>query len=419
MSNNSMPLQTALQQRDARPISGEHLETLGKKAAADWCSGKCASLSESVVNVVREERLAPEQVRRVVEFCNQDAYLREFRKEGQVNRVVHFDCGPADPAQVLQDLNDGGGGTVYDDGNLDYQMPPVAGGTKTASADLTKTASAGELPPDPYEAGFWALFGPQGEEPVADNREIFRVREKLADARSHVASELDLLESNYREAGEALYCQVKSAALNGMPLGHMVSAWGFVQEDPAFVKAAFDLLSPRLRADGVFGSYEEMGASLEKAASARAIVNPEHPLMVRYAEFCESLQKLAELRAIHGELDLGYRQAHEIVKQAALGGAAGTVVRGAQRASRAIDKAAPAVAKALAGADNVGTLAPVLATGTKAVGAGGALLAGNAAVQSVTDRPAVRKALGIAKSTVPGTQEYQLRRYRTMTGQRA
>ena len=68
--SDTTPIQTVLQQRDARPVAGEHLEVLGKKAAANWGTGKFASLNEAVVDLVRDERLSPEQVRRVVEFTN-------------------------------------------------------------------------------------------------------------------------------------------------------------------------------------------------------------------------------------------------------------------------------------------------------------------------------------------------------------
>jgi hypothetical protein len=85
--------------------------------------------------------------------------------------------------------------------------------------------------------------------------------------------------------------------------------------------------------------------------------------------------------------------------------------------SRGIDAAAKPVAHVLVGAKDAERVAPALAKGTKILGLAGAGLAGNAALQNVTDRPAVQGSLQAVKSIVPGTAEYQNRRYRNMTGQ--
>ena len=167
--DNDMPIQTALQQLKAKPVSGEHLEVLGKYAARAWDRGDYNTLNEAVVGTVRDEHLSPEQVRRVVEFCNGEAYLSEFRKEGSKHRVVHFACGPADPGVVLRDLNDGGGGSVVDTGDGDYRLSVEGAMKKAASAapSLEKTASvtsyvastSNSRDLSAYEDDFWAMFG--------------------------------------------------------------------------------------------------------------------------------------------------------------------------------------------------------------------------------------------------------------------
>lgn len=122
------------QQRQARPVSGGELEQMGKSAAERWSVGAYPSLHEAVVGTVKCARLSPEQVKRVVEFANTTAYLTEFRKEGMGHKYIDFgEGGPANPSTVLQDLNDGGGGTVFDTG-------------KTASLNVSAYATA----PKPY-----------------------------------------------------------------------------------------------------------------------------------------------------------------------------------------------------------------------------------------------------------------------------
>src|SRR5208282_6747332 len=108
--------QGLLQQAHAHRVSGEHLEVLGKQASSRWSSGESKTLSDAVVETVKTAGLSPEQVKRVCEFANTEAYLTEFKKEGSAHKFIDFGSGPADPSTVIKDLNDGGGGTVFDDG---------------------------------------------------------------------------------------------------------------------------------------------------------------------------------------------------------------------------------------------------------------------------------------------------------------
>lgn len=437
-------IQTVLQQREARPVSGEHLEVLGKKAASDWGMGKVASLHAAVVDVVRGEQLSPEQVHRVVEFCNSAAYLQEFRKEGATHKVIHFDCGPADPAQVLQDLNDGGGGSRFDRGTLDYNLPPEhahkeASFRSPVTVDFAKTASANEptganlpklvkVPSLPklahpqarYETELWGLFGTsEASMPMAEPLQPLReITEKIAGARDHLSAEVDGLEIDLQLALRGVYDQVKQASLEGRSLGEIMAAWSAVTPDPVYVKVAFSQLYPRLLAEAVFSSLEEFGNSLGKVAAPRqTAVNPEHPLVTSYGEFVETFNKLASARALLAEFTAGADYASTTLKTAARGGLIGAAQKGIGAVSSGIDKAAPAVAHALVGSKDAKNLAPTIAKGLKGTALVGGALTANAAVQNVTDRPGVRGVVGAAKSVVPGTMEYQERRYRNMTGQ--
>ena len=147
---HDLPSTTLLQQAHARPVTGEELEVFGKKAAATYACGTCGTLTEAVVETVKHAGLSPEQVKRVVEFTNQNAYLAEFKKEGSPHKYIEFDGGPANPAGVIQDLNDGGGGTVFDRGVADYGSPPTAMktaellGRNRAALGLEKTAGLGQ-----------------------------------------------------------------------------------------------------------------------------------------------------------------------------------------------------------------------------------------------------------------------------------
>jgi len=419
------PLQLFLQQREARPVAGQHLEHLGKEAATNWVLGKCASLHEAAVNVLRAEQLSPEQVRRVVEFTNQNAYLQEFRKEGD-HKVVHFDCGPADPAQVLQDLNDGGGGSLYDQGNLHHRAIPTRTSARGASMDKTASAQDQGIPGLPKltrlpglpkaasvpEEELWGLFqtDASGALPYAEpRRPLMDVRSKLAGVQGELEDAVNQLELDYQEASSQLYHQVKQAALTGESLGSIVAAWATVSEAPVFTKAAFAMLTPLLRHDGVFPSLDSIGASLEKQASG--VVNGEHPLVRAYADFVNTLGKLAAARGLHQEYLEGVALTEELLKNAA-----GGVVGAVKATGKGIDAISGPLAHALVGPADAKKVAPSIARGLKLTAGGAAVLGTNAAVQNVTDRPGVQRVLQAAKSTVPGTMEYQNRRYRNMTG---
>ena len=276
---HDLPTSPAFQQSHARSVSGEDLETFGKKAAQDYSSGRFPRLSDSVIETVKHAGLSPEQVRRVVEFANQTAYLQAFNKEG-AHRVIEFPGGPADPASVLQDLNDGGGGTVFDRGTLDYSTPPTR---KHASADVDREVAAAFAVKD--------VPLPRHNPFV----EIHDLRDKLASAYDHHTSRLSGLETIYHDLSDELYKHVKQAALNGTSIGEVVRAWSHVVDDPTYVKVAFSVIGPRLLKDAVFRTPSELSVSIEKTGSARA-VNLEHPIVVTMTEFCDALHKLAQER---------------------------------------------------------------------------------------------------------------------------
>jgi hypothetical protein len=407
-----LPEQYLLQQGAARPVSGDELEAMGKRASAGWRSGEYPTLTHAVVGIVKRAQLSPEQVRRVVEFTNQDAYLFEFKKEG-AHKVIHFDCGPADPSEVLKDLNDGGGGSVFDRGLMDYQSPPTF---KQASVNgqMDKTASD-TIEFNPYEEELYRMFevAPEYTPPHDPTRESRDLWYKLAAAREDLQGQLDSLEITLGDATRALEHEVKVACREGVPLGDVLQAWSSLGPDPEFIKAAFQALTPALKRE--LGGYDAIGASIEKVGSLTRVVDDTHPVVQAFGAFSGTLLKLANVRACWEEVAEAHAGIEEVVKQAAVGGMVGKAWQHLGHAGEAVGEAVSPVAEALLGAhpDKVKNIAR---TATQVGGAGAGLLAANAAQQEITDRPGVRSAVGAAKSIVPGTQEYNMRRMRIMNG---
>lgn len=295
MSQYDLPPQTLLQQSSARAVSGEELETYGKHAASLYGRGSCGTLNEAVVETVKKAGLAPEQVRRVVEFANTHAFLEEFKKEGTA-KYVTFDGGPAEFNTVIQDLNDGGGGTVFDRGTLDYTHTPSVN-VKTASVrGLVKTASI-ENEMDAVLAEAFSVDRKAAPLPYANPMgEVHEMRDKLSTARDVHTAEISEAEVDLMAVSEELYHHVKQAALDGTSLGSVVQAWQQALEpDPELVKAAFALISPRLQSD-VFGSWDALGKSIEKTAGVNLLVNEKHPIIAAFGAYSDLVTKIAHLR---------------------------------------------------------------------------------------------------------------------------
>jgi hypothetical protein len=358
-------------------------------------------------------------VKRVIEFANTDAYLQEFKKEGADHKYIHFHGGPANPSEVLKDLNDGGGGTVFDRGVGDYNSPPPDLEKKSAALAAAncerlgvKTASVY----DPAERELQAMFNIQEQPiPYADPwEESVTLREKLAGARDHLNSELGALEVEYMTICDHLYHQVKQASLNDVPLGHVIQAWADVVPGPDYVKLAFARIGPRLVREEVFPSRVALGESLEKTASG--VPDHTHPLIKTFAAFCTHLDKLAEVRTARDEITGAFERIDwflkegmkkqallkDKVKQAAsVTGVLGKAWRGSKQLA---EQAAPHVEKAIGG--RAGELA---GKATKYVPHAVAGLAGLEAYDRAVKHGPLRGVGTFAKARIPGTQEYYMR----------
>lgn len=316
------------QQSNAQAVSGEQLEVLGKTAATQYLSGAAKTLTEAVTQTVKKASLAPEQVKRVIEFANTEAFLREFKKEGAGHHVVEFTGGPADPSEILKELNAGGGGTVFDRGTLDYQAPPRE----------SKIASAAE------EEGLDRMFAVEASalpfsEPLG---EALALRDKFAAMCDHLTAELSGLEGAYADLSDHLYFEVKQAALAGNPLGHVAQAMASSGVSEETMKCAFQMLTPRLLREGVFLSADAALASMDKEASA-VQVNGAHPLVAKTREYGECLRKLAQVRPARDLANQHYGELTHFVKNAE-----GLLPRAARHATDTAKKVAPHVG-ALAG----------------------------------------------------------------------
>ena len=141
-----------------------------------------------------------------------------------------------------------------------------------------------------------------------------------------------------------------------------------------------------------------------KTASA-GVANPEHPLVVRFQDFCEVLTKTAETRAARAEVGEHLDRMGTFLKSAAaadIARAGKDIVGKAWGASKALSQeAAPVIGGAIRGAGKAaGDVAEAVTPWTPEIVAALAL---NEARKSPTGQRAL--------SYVPGTQQNKIRKY--------
>lgn len=195
------------QRSPGRAVDPQHLEMLGKRAASLSEAG-AVSLTEAVVQTVGHEKLNSEQVRRVVEHANVEAFNKKFAGLDGTFRAVHIDGGPADPAQVLQDLNDGARPREVIIDTLEYSMPPEYG-MKVSSFVHEERTPKGVL------------------------GEIGGLHRKLSAAYDEVIQNAEAARGTLNEALEDLAVQVKRASLQGASAQEILEAWNSVDSEMA------------------------------------------------------------------------------------------------------------------------------------------------------------------------------------------
>ena len=279
--SDSLPLGLA-QQEKARSVDPDLLEQFGKKAAALY-QGKGTPLTAAVVEVVKEASLSPEQVRRVCEFANTTAYLSEFEKAGSVRNVT-FEGGPANPARVLQDLNDGSSPAGAPEPMEDY---------KKASADFRRgqemdvLAQAFSFSPAAAMSKTAAAQtgGHQGHaDPMND---LLDTRDALGRMRDNFTTMKTSAQLVFEDVSAELAKVAEQEFLEGTSLSEMAQAFTGTGATQAQVKEAMQEVWEHLNSRG-----HKVPAELHLSKTASALPNLEHPLLVRYAAFTKAAHAL-------------------------------------------------------------------------------------------------------------------------------
>jgi hypothetical protein len=250
-----------------RSVDPQILEAMGKQAAR-FAESAGISMTDAVVQTIGHVKLNSEQIRRVVEYANIEMFNRKFAAMSGHIRAVYTEGGPADPVQVIQNLNDAARPREVIVDSMEYSMPP----------DLVKSSSAMHFNFAPERTRAGALG------------EVYALQSKLSAAHDELIQAFEASKERLSEAFDRLIDQVKSASASGATPEEIYSAWHRVH--PELAKIAYDKLKAVMRFDN------------EKVAGR--MINPDSKVVSVFRDFVkESLSAEAHthaLRSVETEL---------------------------------------------------------------------------------------------------------------------
>ena len=146
--HDEMPFGLARQTTYAA-LSSEDLNTMGKRAADSYLS--CGTpLNKAVVKLAQEHpSISPHQVKRVVEYANQETFQRLFDDNEKYASDKNIDFPLADPRVILHELNDGARPHVMTPPPDDYSQAPVKMAHASVEADIELCRAFGVEPVSP------------------------------------------------------------------------------------------------------------------------------------------------------------------------------------------------------------------------------------------------------------------------------
>lgn len=189
---------------NSRTVSPDQLLQIGKTAAhTSETSGM--SLTDAVVRSIGMTKLNEEQIRRVAEAANHEAYNRKFASMEASMRVVDLDGGPADPSAVIDRLH--------------------------AAAQPVPASSYSDygMAPEPKTASFRPLSGPDfTTTKVAALSEVQDLRDRLKIAHEEMVGQVAAVQSYVHESVEKLASLTRTAVDEGAFYEDFERAWGAI-----------------------------------------------------------------------------------------------------------------------------------------------------------------------------------------------
>lgn len=258
----------------SQALPPEQLILLGK-TAAQTAETSGMSLTDAVVRAIGMTKLNEQQVRRVVEAANHEAFHRKFASMETHMRVVELEGGPADPSAVIE------------------RLALAALPTKSASATSDYTLAPrynSEVPRGPYSDGMTK---------AAALQPVYGLEERLRASHEELSGNLAARQGDVEVATQKLAFTTRQAVAEGAFYEDLERAWGSMNPKvatemlsvmrlpraPAGVKTASRLISESAPVRTAFAHFVKVAHDYEVACEAVRAVEQE---MIKVSDFLRS-----------------------------------------------------------------------------------------------------------------------------------
>ncbi len=352
----------------AGPADPSEMRSLGHKAVDLYDDG--VPLTDAVIQVAKTQELNAEQIQRVAEAANQEAYKRAWDSGGSVRNVT-FDGGPADAGKVVE--------------ALEAPEPP-----EQDLSDYGKTPPGKNLELDELAKRIFGTSAPKTAAVRGPTMEEIRedLRGSFTDARQQLMSKVAGLQVDLMQASHRLADETRIAVMDGNSMGKIAAAWYATAPRDDLVDAAMAAVRPVVERDLGSGGFD---LSLIKTAGAGHVPDPRHPLIGKYKEFCKVAVALSQVVN-------GIQALDETAEKQA-----GAVWNGLKGGYKLMKGAGNLTAK---GAEKIGLTGEVSQGVAKALPWVGAAAGANEAYWS---DPAVKARMGVAQFTAKRRMKKQQR----------
>lgn len=242
-------------------LPAEQLVLIGK-TAAQTAETSGMSLTDAVVRTVGMTKLNEQQVRRIVEAANHEAFHRKFASMDASMRVVELDGGPADPSAVMERLQAVALPTKVASSSMDYSLAPkYTSPISRYSEGHTKEAAM---------------------QPVHD------LLENLRSAHDELSGDLAARQADVEIAVRKLAAVTKQAVAEGAYFEDLERGWG--QINPKIATEMLSVLTPPNAPAGVKIAGRRISESAEVITSFAHFTKTA----AAYETQCEAVQTVEQ-----------------------------------------------------------------------------------------------------------------------------
>lgn len=296
-------------------IAPETLELMGKQAANMFLD-EGVSLNEGVAKLAgAHPDINAEQVKRVVEFANQAAYLGlhdKAKTAGAKESYPQFEL--ADAGRVIQDLSDGARPTRVTQVDVDYGRQP------------TKVASVASVTADNLLADLFQVK--QAQALVVDSRgsaisDMVRVKEDLVSLRDHLTHSASQMDVMWKEAQEDFYEGVRRHLLDGGSFADVVAAARIPGVPQEKIASALQPFVVRLITDKVASPQALRGQVEGFDKVAHRIINQQHPFVTSFRAVLSLDQEIEKVAVGLEDIEVELGRVNAFLKEQLSASAAG------------------------------------------------------------------------------------------------